>query len=34
VDALDERATRDGGEGCVFGQTGVAWDLATHPRGG
>ena len=34
VDALDERAARDGRERGVLGQTGVVRDLATHPRGG
>jgi hypothetical protein len=34
VDALDERSARDGRERGVLGQTGLAWDLATHPRGG
>jgi hypothetical protein len=32
VDALDQRATRDGSERDVLWQTGVAWDLSTHPR--
>jgi hypothetical protein len=34
VDALNERSAREGCERCVLGQTGVAWDLATHPIGG
>src|SRR5829696_2063099 len=32
VDALDQRAPREGGERCVLWQTGGAWNLATHLR--
>src|SRR5215203_6823049 len=34
VDALHQRAARDGSERDVLGQTCVAWALATHPRDG